>query len=297
MEVSITQDNDFPVEAKIPKGSRLEGIESSYGPLETAVRCGLSHCGTPHKRGYVVVYVSSDSAVSERGIIGHVCGKREFKETWTQAVARHEAEVRAADIRAELDRFLENAIGVEPHLRALLPTLDIHSVIRKILLIDARDFMRQCANACRTGHGRLEGYYDHDGKKTSCKLAGQLFFVQYDVPNKAKRLLNGITQIQRLSEQPDTTVRQLKEIMSRLGNLRLAAGEIEKEAADGVAALRPANFAKAIRVLDPFETGKVRMVGTVLEVQRVLADASWTPITDLANPVMPANAKFWSGSL
>lgn len=294
IEAPTIGNRTFPVGVMIPKNSRLERIESSYGPLDAAVPCGLSNCGTAHKRGYVVVFTRNDSASSERGIIGHVCGRREFKETWTQAVARHRAEERAAELRAELNKFLENAAEVEPRLQALIPGMQVRSAIRSILLIDARDFMRECANACRSRNGRL-GRHGYGDERITYKLEGQLFFLSDDALAKAKRILNGIARVRRMAEQRDATPRQLRELLSGLTNLRVATNEIEREAKDGIAALQPSNFEKAIRVLDEYETSRVRMIGTVLEVRRLMAgNAGWTAIADLANPQMPGKVSSWS---
>jgi len=275
----------FPEGVTIPRDSRLERIESSYGPLETAVPCGL--CGTPHKRGYIVAFSLVGSDTLETGILGHVCGKREFKETWTQEVNRHEAEIRAAEIRAELVRFLENAGDAEARLQASIPKLEIYSAIKEILLIDARDFMRYCESACKSRNGLLEAF-GYDGQRTKHQLEGKSFFTDSSTVGTAKRLLTGIEQIRRAAEQPEMTARQIKELLSRLGNLRLSVEEIEKQTAEWAVALRPTNFRKAIRTLANYEAGdRIQMNGTVLEVSRVMFSAEWIVITDLANPTMP----------
>lgn len=169
----MTQDIPLPEGVTIPRDARLERIEESYGPLADAVHCGL--CATPHKTGYVVAFMRSNETARERGIIGHVCGHREFKETWTQAVARHEAELRDAEVREELKRFLESIGDIEPQLQELLARLEIYDAIYRLLSIDARDFMRHCADACRTGNGRLEGP-NYSGRKLTHRLEGQPFF-------------------------------------------------------------------------------------------------------------------------
>jgi hypothetical protein len=141
---------------QIPKGALLDKIEDSYGPLITRVRCGL--CGTPHKKGFIVVFREHETAERKRTLIRHICGKREFKEIWSRVLARHKAEVRSEEIRAALREFLKTAEVIEPQLLALLPGLQARKVVRDTLLIDARGFMRECASACR---GSSEGKIGH----------------------------------------------------------------------------------------------------------------------------------------
>ena len=184
---------------KIPKGSRLDKIEASYGPLGEAVRCGLAGCGTPHQKGFVVVFRASEGGSPERALIGHVCGKREFKEIWTKAVARHNAELRAVEVRASLASCVLMADEIEPRLKALLPGLQSRNDIREALLTDAPDFMRVCINACRNHRGVIVSIpkWDED-EKIIHRLEGRLFFLQNAAFEKTRILLAGMNRISRL---------------------------------------------------------------------------------------------------
>ena len=252
----------------------------------------IAACAEPHKKGYIVACARSNEAAWERGIIGHVCGEREFKETWTQAVARHEAKLRDAEVREELARFLESIGDIEPRLQKLLARLEMYDAIYNVLSIDARDFMRSCANACRSGSGRLEGH-NYSGRKLTHKLEGHPFFLGPQGLRKAKMLLSGIGQARRMAEQPETQPHQLREHLSKVRNLGRSVSEIEAEAEECATALKPSNIAGAIRAVDPGERGVVRVNGNILEVQRLVISKAWIPLIDLARPTLPKKAFPW----
>lgn len=280
--------SSLPVAAIIPSGATLERIVSKYEHLKDPVRCGLAGCRTPHKNGYVVKFREADDAPESEAIMGHVCGRREFGTAWTDAVAKHEAELRHAEIQQALTKFLEEAPIVESNLRPLIEGMEIRRAIRTILNTDASDLMRHCGNAFRQDR-EVISYWGSQGGRKSYRLQGRLFFLQDRALTKVRLILDGIDKIKELAERETATVKEVSDKMSRLRNLWQSTKEIEWESEDGIAALDPKNIAKAI---EAFNCETAKLEGTVLYVYNQLR--GWKAITDLANPTLPEKFFPWS---
>lgn len=97
-----------------------------------------------------------------------------------------------------------------------------------------------------------------------------------------------------MGEQPETKPHQLTQYLSQVRNLGLSVSEIEAEAEECAAALKPSNIAGAIRVIDTNERGVVRVNGSILEVKRLVISDAWIPVIDLARPTLPTKAFPWS---
>ncbi|WP_312309304.1 hypothetical protein [Acinetobacter variabilis] len=72
----ITTRSNYMEKVVIPKGEKVEGILSDlvgYYFFKDVVKCGISSCGTKHKKGYIASLNDGNEI-----IIGHNCGKRYF---------------------------------------------------------------------------------------------------------------------------------------------------------------------------------------------------------------------------
>lgn len=72
----ITTRSNYMEKVVIPKGEKVEGILSDlvgYYFFKDVVKCGISSCGTKHKKGYIASLNNGNEI-----IIGHNCGKRYF---------------------------------------------------------------------------------------------------------------------------------------------------------------------------------------------------------------------------
>lgn len=72
----ITTRSNYIEKVVIPKGEKVEGILSDlvgYYFFKDVVKCGISSCGTKHKKGYIASLNDGNEI-----IIGHNCGKRYF---------------------------------------------------------------------------------------------------------------------------------------------------------------------------------------------------------------------------
>ncbi|MGN6365304.1 hypothetical protein [Asticcacaulis taihuensis] len=236
----------------------------------------------------MVKFREAGGAPEEEAIMGHVCGRREFGTAWTDAVAKHEAELRHAEIQQALAKFLEETPEVEAKLRPLIEGLEIRRAIRIILNTDASDLMRHCGNAFRQDR-EVISYWGNQGGRKSYRLQGRLFFLQDRALTKVKLILDGIDKIKELGHKKSATVKEVSEKMSRLRNIWQSTKEIEWETEDGISALDPKNISKAIKA---FNCETVKLEGTVLHVYNHLR--GWKAITDLANPTLPEKFFPWS---
>lgn len=286
-ERKVLATDPFTAGVRIPKGAILEKIASNYGPLANNVCCGLADCGTPHKRGFIVVFRRVLGEPLEQALMGHVCGKREFREAWTKALAAHNAKLRAEEAKASVQKFLTSASEIEPRLHAILPGLEARKAIRDILLIDARDFMRNCATACRSQNGRITGYSTSHIRH---RFKGEIFFLQDEAIGRAKAILSLIKMMREISENQTITAREIEERLSRFKNLKRDQDEIEKEALAGAAALRPSHMIRAIEAIENNSRNRQVMIeGSTLFVNRRLIAMGdvfeWARVADLAQVI------------
>lgn len=96
-----------PVIFEGDNGIKLHNIISQY-QFREKVKCGISSCGTPHAKGYVVSLSNGQEIM-----IGHVCGKNNFGVDFTNKAR----EFRALRTHAEHFQILKSNFEQLPNLK------------------------------------------------------------------------------------------------------------------------------------------------------------------------------------
>lgn len=136
------------------------------------VHCGLEGCGTPHNKGFLVLFTEGDGATAKVGMVGHICGKNTFNTSWTAAELVYHARARAAEVKAAEERFRSRAGRILPDLQAAAPRVRTLIAAGGVLTKNAAEIMRICADAAKSRGGRIETYYGHEVHR----LAGVAFW-------------------------------------------------------------------------------------------------------------------------
>ena len=164
---------NFPGGVVIPPDSILESIERNYGPLAEAVPCGF--CGTPHKKGYVVIFRKSPAASPERAIMGHHCGKKFFGEAWQKVQLTYQSKLEDKKSRELLDKSLKELPTFQQRLEKVNPKIRRSHTLKRLLGENAPLFMRRCREACRSDNGYLRRY--RYTETSEYQLRGRSFFL------------------------------------------------------------------------------------------------------------------------
>ena len=101
---------EFDLVWKVPQGVEMLKIVGNYGPNDGEFHCVRPGCGTRHKKGFVVL-LSNETHI----VIGHICGRRLFGESWDQykgnydrLVRRQRLLIRQADLLSKEDAILNS---------------------------------------------------------------------------------------------------------------------------------------------------------------------------------------------
>jgi hypothetical protein len=283
----------FPDNTIIPYGAVLAAIEDRYGPLSQKVRCGLKSCRTSHKRGFIVVFRHPSDGCEQRGLLGHVCGRKAFGESWQEARGIFNIKIRTAEIETAAKVFREKALAILPELRSAIPRLQWFRQAYQILSQHAPGLMRLCVDGVRTKNGFL--VREREGKMVPVlKIEGSQFFTSNHTLDKARELLLDIENLQRYMASDGASVREVERRLSMIGDLGRRWEMIARWMQAGNAALHPSNMRRVIDVVNKISRyEEVRMKGTVIEHQSRDTyghkSYGWAMLLDVAEDIIPSS--------
>jgi hypothetical protein len=232
------------LDVEIPKNAILERIIEPY-ELSDLLPCCLSSCHTKHKKGYIIVFRSSEREPEQYGRIGHKCGAKAFHQRWEDAQQQLDIETRKQLLRISLERFVQQFPEAELHLEHLVSVLSVQYQVRRVLIQHAPDFISFCQRAFKAENGVVRGY-DKNGNPIQRILKGADFYLDTDDTDlRALTLLEQVRELRTLADKPDTTERVFEGKLRRLANLRRAIWSLEDRSNVAAEALSMQNFAVA----------------------------------------------------
>lgn len=231
MDLSAT----FPVDVKIPKDALIDTIIDRYAGLKDQIQCGL--CGRKHNNGCQVSFRRCDGAAPERGLIGHMCGRQIFQDSWTLVNVTYNQKLKSEENQKELEQLLSEFPTIVSKLNDLKPGLTKRRHVRNELYHWSGAFLKRCATVIKeqAAGGPLPGG----------KLEGELFFSQDKALTRTESILKAIEKIEQMvSEGAAFSVlrRAINAYRNAVANLK----QIEWEVEDGLRALTATNMKIAL---------------------------------------------------
>jgi hypothetical protein len=274
----------LPINVLIEPGATLLGITDEYKNLGDSVRCAFPSCRTAHKNGFVVEF--EQDGVRGTAIIGHICGKKYFKN-WEAQQSQFQREANIKYIRQQTEHHLPAANEVYAGLEPLIGRLQWQMHVQQYLQILAEHEMRAIVDAIRSNRGYLE--LRHRRKPVPVRVVGQPFFL-IDAPyDDARVLLEDIKRFRIYIGGNHTSPRETERRLGEIGDVRRRF----KKIFDWIAAadLAIAQMAKPLVAihkaagmdrLDISTDGTELLVGTYDSDWSV--DRSWVPLIKLNGP-------------
>jgi hypothetical protein len=205
----------LPTDVLIHPGAALLGIRDEYKDLDDSVRCAFPSCRTAHKHGFIVEF--EQDGVRGLAIIGHICGKKYFKN-WEAQQTHFRREANIAHIREQTERHLPAGNEVYAELEPIIGRLQWQMHLQQYLQFFAEDEMRAIANAIKSGGGYLE--LRHRRRPIPVRVVGMPFFLTEAPYDDAMLLLEDIKRFRMYIAGNHTNPRETERRLGQIGDVR-----------------------------------------------------------------------------
>ncbi|WP_448205441.1 hypothetical protein [Azospirillum sp. sgz302134] len=254
---------DLLEQGEVPKDAVMAAIVASYRVPEK-IQCSKPSCGVPHNWGFVVRLADGRHIV-----VGNVCGRQLFPDTWDTLESSHKYDVRRQQLIRRKREFLADYPRIAAVLRTLRAPFSAVTAARKKWRTDMHALYLQLETAARRdgsvlkvavrGSGstmseaireierdigrRGRSSIADDRMETVHVLAGTEFFVGGDPRRMVEAALETLDDMARALAAPNQTNTVMERQLRRRDDVRKLVGDAMDIYRACAPAMSPDNFA------------------------------------------------------